>query len=64
MLTTNRGITEWGEIFDDRTAAAAMLDRPLHRATVVAIDGESYRLRAHQARLDELRKGVTPVSGR
>ena len=41
-----------------------MLDRLLHRATVVAIDGESYRLRAHQARLDELRKGVTPVSGR
>ena len=55
---------EWGEIFDDRTVAAAMLDRLLHRATVVAIDGESYRLRAHQARLDELRKGVTPVSGR
>ncbi len=64
VRTTNRGITEWGEIFDDRTVAAAMLDRLLHRATVVAIDGESYRRRAHPARLDELRKGVTPVSGR
>lgn len=64
VLTTNRGITEWGEIFDDSTVAAAMLDRLLHRAAVVAIDGESYRLRTHQARIDQLRKGITPMTTR
>ena len=32
MLTTNRGIAEWGEIFDDTTVAVAMLDRLLHHA--------------------------------
>jgi hypothetical protein len=35
-----------------------MLDRLLHRATVVGIDGPSYRLRAHQTHADTLRKAV------
>lgn len=57
-LTTNRGITEWGEIFDDTAVAAAMLDRLLHHATVVQISGPSYRMRGHQQRLDQLRAGL------
>ena len=36
ILTTNRGIADWGEIFDDTTVAAAILDRLLHHATVLA----------------------------
>jgi hypothetical protein len=35
-----------------------MLDRLLHRATVVGIDGPSYRLRAHQAHATTMRKAV------
>jgi DNA replication protein DnaC len=55
ILTTNRHVGSWGELFDDATVAAAMLDRLLHRATVIQIPGESYRLRAHRARADILR---------
>lgn len=33
ILTTNRGIASWGQIFDDPMIAAAMLDRLLHRST-------------------------------
>jgi hypothetical protein len=40
--------------------AAAMLDRLLQRAAVLQIDGESYRMRTHRARNDNLRKGVKP----
>jgi DNA replication protein DnaC len=40
ILTTNRGIASWGEIFEDTTVAAAVLDRLLHRATMVHIDGQ------------------------
>ena len=36
ILTTNRGIAEWGAIFEDTTVAVAILDRLLHYATVVA----------------------------
>ncbi len=50
ILTTNRGVASWGDIFDDTTIAAAMLDRLLHRSVVFNITGDSYRLRAHQAR--------------
>ncbi|HEV2773619.1 MAG TPA: IS21-like element helper ATPase IstB [Thermoleophilaceae bacterium] len=59
VLTTNRGIAAWGEIFEDTTVAAAILDRLLHHATVVAIDGESYRLRGHRERLGQLRDAVS-----
>ena len=49
ILTTNQGVASWGDIFTDTTIAAAMLDRLLHRSVVFNIDGDSYRLRAHQA---------------
>ena len=58
ILTTNRGIASWGQIFDDPMVAAAMLDRLLHRSAVIAIEGESYRMRAHRAQVEALRAGV------
>jgi len=57
ILTTNRGVGSWGEIFDDTTVAAAMLDRLLHRSVVFNITGDSYRLREHQARNRRLTQG-------
>lgn len=63
ILTTNRGIASWGEIFEDTTVAAAILDRLMHRATVLSIDGESYRMRGHRARLEQLRAGINSGSG-
>jgi DNA replication protein DnaC len=62
VLTTNRGIASWGQIFDDPMVAAAMLDRLLHKAAVIQIDGESYRMRAHRARVESLKKGVMQPS--
>jgi DNA replication protein DnaC len=47
ILTSNRGFAEWGEIFGDSVVAAALLDRLLHHAVVVQIEGSSYRLREH-----------------
>ena len=58
ILTTNRGIASWGEIFDDTTVATAILDRLLHHGTVPPINGPSYRMRRHQARVDALRSGL------
>jgi DNA replication protein DnaC len=55
ILTTNVGVADWATTFGDATVAAAMLDRLLHRATVVGIDGPSYRLRHHQHHADTIR---------
>lgn len=30
IVTTNRGLTDWGEIFGDSVVAAAILDRLMH----------------------------------
>jgi DNA replication protein DnaC len=62
-LTTNLGIGSWGRVFDDPTVAAAMLDRLLHHSVVFNIDGDSYRMRAHRARAEKVRKGVVVRSG-
>src|SRR5207237_1255136 len=64
ILTTNRGIASWGEIFDDQTVATAILDRLLHHGTVLAINGPSYRMRRHQARVDQLRAGLQAPENR
>ena len=47
ILTSNRGFGEWDQVFGDGVVAAALLDRLLHHATVVHIEGSSYRLRRH-----------------
>jgi len=60
VLTTNRGVGAWGEILGDTTVAAAMLDRLLHRSVVLNLDGDSYRLRDHHARTDNIRKANRP----
>jgi DNA replication protein DnaC len=49
IVTTNRGLPAWAELFGgDSVVAAAILDRLLDRATVINIKGPSWRLREHE----------------
>lgn len=57
ILTSNRTFTEWAEVFGDPIVATALLDRLLHHAIVVAIEGASYRLRAHADLLPDTSAG-------
>ena len=59
ILTTNRGIADWGQIFEDTTPATAILDRLLHHATVLSINGHSYRMRRHRDAIRALRPAIT-----
>jgi DNA replication protein DnaC len=45
MLTSNRAVGEWGDVFGDPVLATAILDRLLHHSHIVTIRGESYRLK-------------------
>src|ERR1700751_1172779 len=47
ILTSNRGFAEWGGVFGHPVVATALLDRLLHHAIVIHIEGASYRLRLH-----------------
>lgn len=53
ILTSNRGFSEWGEVFGNPVVATALLDRLLHHAVVVQIEGSSYRLRQHAELMPE-----------
>ena len=45
ILTSNKSVTEWPEVFGDHAIATAILDRLLHHSHVLSIKGNSYRLR-------------------
>ena len=47
IVTTNRGLPDWGTVFGDTVVAAAILDRLMHNAIVFNIKGPSWRLREH-----------------
>jgi DNA replication protein DnaC len=59
IVTSHAGIASWGERLADPMLAASLLDRLLHHGVVVAIDGPSYRMRAHQQRTEQLRQAIT-----
>jgi len=45
IITTNKPLSKWHEIFGDMTLANAMLDRLLHYSHVINITGRSYRIK-------------------
>jgi DNA replication protein DnaC len=61
ILTSNRGFAEWGEVFGDPVVATALLDRLLHHAVVVQIEGSSYRLRQHADLMPEHLRSKAPI---
>ncbi len=45
IVTSNKPFSAWGEIFGDQVVAAAMIDRLVHHAEILSLQGDSYRLR-------------------
>jgi len=45
IVTSNKTFGRWGEVFGDDVVAAAMIDRLVHHAEVIALKGDSYRLK-------------------
>jgi len=45
VLTTNLAFRDWPTIFPNATCATALIDRVVHHADVIAIEGDSYRAR-------------------
>ena len=45
IVTTNLGFDRWNEIFGDQVLTAALVDRLTHKAFLINMAGESYRLR-------------------
>jgi DNA replication protein DnaC len=53
LITTNLPFSRWTELFGDATLTAALVDRLAHRAILLDMNGESYRLKQAQAQRKE-----------
>ena len=56
VVTTNRPFAEWGEVFPNAACVVSLIDRLVHHAEVVAIEGESYRLKEANERAEQRAK--------
>lgn len=67
ILTSNQSFGAWGEVFEDRVLATAILDRVLHHAITINIRGHSYRLKeklkAELVRVEETATTTQPGWG-
>jgi DNA replication protein DnaC len=45
LLTSNTSFSEWGALLNDEVLATALLDRLLHHAEVISVNGPSYRMK-------------------
>jgi DNA replication protein DnaC len=50
LLTTNKVFGEWTQVFPNASCVGTLIDRLLHRAEIVALEGKSYRLKEAEER--------------
>jgi DNA replication protein DnaC len=59
IITSNRDFNEWPMVFANPLMASASMDRLVHRATKIVIEGKSYRLESFVRRTKETSNAAT-----
>lgn len=59
IITTNKPFAEWQEVFPNAACVVSLVDRLVHHADILVLDGESYRMREAKARA-ERKQRATP----
>lgn len=54
IVTTNKAFADWSEVFPNAACVVSLIDRLLHHSEIIAIEGESYRLKEAQERSAQL----------
>ena len=62
LLTTNKVFGEWTQVFPNAACVVTLIDRLMHRAEIVALEGESYRLKEAKERATRKAKARTPAA--
>ncbi len=52
LLTTNKTFSDWHEVFPNAACVVSLIDRLIHNAEIVALEGESYRLKEARERAE------------
>ena len=50
LLSTNKKFAEWNEVFPHAACTVTLIDRLIHRAEIIDVEGESYRLKEAKER--------------
>ena len=58
IITTNRPFAEWSEVFPNAACVVSIVDRLVHHAEILVIEGESYRM--HEATQRAAKKKTKP----
>jgi DNA replication protein DnaC len=45
VITSNRGVEDWGKLLGDVVVVAPLLDRIMHHGRLLKFEGKSYRLK-------------------
>ena len=53
LVTTNKAFSSWSEVFPNASCVVSLIDRLVHHSEVVAIEGESYRLKEAKERAEQ-----------
>ncbi|HIL20162.1 MAG TPA: AAA family ATPase [Candidatus Thioglobus sp.] len=57
IVTTNRPFGEWNEVFPNAACVVSLIDRLVHHSEVLAIEGDSYRMKEAKEQANK-RKGI------
>jgi DNA replication protein DnaC len=50
IFTTNKPFAEWNQVFPNAACVVTIVDRLVHKAEILTIEGESYRLKEARER--------------
>ncbi len=59
IVTTNRPFAEWNEVFPNAACVVSLIDRLVHHSEVIAIEGDSYRMKEAQEQAAERQRKTT-----
>lgn len=65
VITTNKPFSEWGDVFPNAACVVTLVDRLMHKADIVQLDGQSYRLKEARERTQrraKARAGCKPCA--
>jgi DNA replication protein DnaC len=62
LLTTNKPFGEWNQVFPNAGCVVTLVDRLLHRAEIVALEGKSHRFKEAQERAARKAKSRSPAA--
>ncbi len=59
VVTTNRPFGEWNEVFPNASCVVSLIDRLVHHSQIIAIEGDSYRMKEAQEQATKRQKHST-----